>query len=291
MTGTVLITGAAGQLGYELQQCVPDGVHVVALARDAMDVTDAGSVERAVSAAEPQVIINAAAYTAVDRAESDGAGATAVNVAGARHLAEAARRHGARVLHVSTDFVFGTGTGRPWRPDDGTDPLSVYGRTKRDGESALLDVLGDRALVVRTAWLYSVHGANFVKTMLRLMRERDEVRVVSDQVGTPTWAKTLAGVLWAAVAEPRVGGILHWTDSGAASWYDFAVAIEEEGASSGLLHRRTRVTPIRAVEYPTPAQRPSYAVLDTTETTRLLAVTPQHWRISLRRMLEELPGA
>ncbi len=291
MTGTVVVTGAAGQLGLELQRCAPREVRVVALTRDAMDITDATSVEQAVRAAQPSVIINAAAYTAVDRAESYPARAAAVNATGLRHLAESARRHGARVVHVSTDFVFGTGTGRPWRPDDATAPLSVYGRTKRDGEAALLDVLGPQALVVRTAWLYSVHGANFVTTMLRLMRERDEVRVVGDQVGTPTWARTLAGVLWAAAGVPAAHGILHWTDAGVASWYDFAVAIEEEGASSGLLRRRTRVTPIRTVDYPTPTVRPSYSVLDTIETQRQLAVTPQHWRTSLRLMLEELPSA
>ena len=289
MTATVLITGSAGQLGWELQRCAPDGLRVVALARDTMDLSDASAVERAVSAVQPQVIINAAAYTAVDRAESEVAVATAVNAVGVRNLATSARRHGARVLHVSTDFVFGPGTGRPWRPDDATAPLSAYGRTKRDGEAALLDVLGDRALVVRTAWLYSVHGANFVRTMLRLMRERDEVRVVCDQVGTPTWARTLAGVLWTAAARPETGGILHWTDAGVASWYDFAVAIAEEGASSGLLRRPARVTPIRTADYPTPAVRPSYSVLDTTETTRRLAVTPEHWRTALRRMLEGLP--
>lgn len=217
--------------------------------------------------------------------------AAAVNVGAAGSLARAAQRHGARMIQLSTDFVFGGPASRPWRPDDATCPESVYGVTKRDGEQAVLSVLGARALVIRTAWLYSAHGANFVKTMLRLMAERPELRVISDQVGTPTWANSLAHTIWAAVDHPEVSGILHWTDGGVASWYDFSLAIQEEAVTLGLLTRAVPVHAIPTTEYPTPARRPSYSVLDKSVTTELLGVTPTHWRVNLRRMLTELAHA
>lgn len=291
MTQPVMITGAAGQLGYELQRTVPAGASVLAVDIDTLDLTNATAVDAFVAAHRPSVIINGAAYTAVDKAEEQPAIAEAVNVAAAQSLAESARRHGARMIQISTDFVFGGASGLPWTPRDPTAPQSVYGRTKRDGENATLSTLGDGALVIRTAWLYSAHGGNFVKTMLRLMSERDEVRVIADQIGTPTWANSLANTIWAAVARPGVAGILHWTDAGVASWYDFAVAIQEEAVSRRML---TRVVPIRAIPtsaYPTPAQRPTYSVLDKSETESALGVTPVHWRTNLRLMLDELTNA
>ena len=291
MTGPVMITGAAGQLGYELQRSAPPGTPVLAVDIEQLDLTAPHAVEAFVAAHRPSVIINGAAYTAVDRAEEQPALAHAVNVAAAASLAESAARHGARMIQVSTDFVFGGATARPWRPDDATAPESVYGTTKRDGELAVLSALGPQALVIRTAWLYSANGGNFVKTMLRLMRERDEVRVIADQIGTPTWANSLARTIWAAVARPDVAGVLHWTDAGVASWYDFAVAIQEEALAQGLLARAVPVTAIATLDYPTPARRPSYSVLDKSETTRVLGETPVYWRANLRQMLRELTDA
>ncbi len=291
MTRPVIVTGAAGQLGYELQRTVPAGTSVVAVDIDQLDLTAPDAVEAFVAAHQPAAIINAAAYTAVDRAEEQPTLAYAVNVVAAATLAQSAARHGARMIQISTDFVFGVGTGRPWYPDDVTAPQSVYGTTKRDGERAVLDVLGSQALVIRTAWLYSAHGGNFVKTMLRLMRERDDVRVIADQIGTPTWANSLARTLWAAVARPHVSGVLHWTDAGVASWYDFAVAIQEEALALGLLTRAVPVSAITTEDYPTPARRPSYSVLDKTATTRALGETPTQWRANLRQMLGELDHA
>ncbi|HYW52226.1 MAG TPA: dTDP-4-dehydrorhamnose reductase [Gemmatimonadaceae bacterium] len=288
MTRTVMITGAMGQLGYELQRTAPEGIRVVLVGRATLDLGDGDAVNALVEKERPDAIINAAAYTAVDRAESEPEVAEQVNVGAVARLANAARLHGVRLVHVSTDFVFGDGHATPRRVDDATAPLSVYGRTKRDGEAALLSTLGARALVIRTAWLYSAHGTNFVKTMLRLMREREAIRVVADQVGSPTWANSLARTLWAAVDAPEVSGVLHWTDAGVASWYDFAVAVHEEARERGLLVRDVAVTPIPTSEYPTPAQRPVYSVLDTTETTRRLGITPSHWRVNLRHMLNEL---
>lgn len=286
-----MITGAAGQLGYELQRAAPVGVTVLPVDIDQLDLTDASAVEAFVRAERPSAIINGAAYTAVDKAESDPAAAHKVNVTAAESLAQAAHRHGSRVIQISTDFVFGGATARPWRPDDATSPQSVYGATKRDGEEVVRAALGDRALVIRTAWLYSAHGGNFVKTMLRLMRERDEVRVIADQIGTPTWAHSLARTIWAAVARPGVCGTLHWTDAGVASWYDFAVAIQEEALGRGLLERSVPVHAIPTSAYPTPAARPSYSVLDKSDTTRLLDEAPVHWRVNLRHMLDEVRDA
>ncbi len=291
MTRPIMITGAAGQLGYELQRTAPAGTTVLAVDIDTLDLTAPSAVEAFIAAHRPSTIINGAAYTAVDRAEEQPALARAVNVEAAATLAESARRHDARVIQISTDFVFGGSTAHPWLPTDRTSPESVYGWTKRDGEQAVLSTLGTGALVIRTAWLYSAHGGNFVKTMLRLMAERDEVRVISDQVGTPTWANSLAHTVWSAVAKPDVSGILHWTDAGVASWYDFALAIQEEAAALGLLNRAVPVLAIPTTDYPTPAKRPSYSVLDKSETVRLLGETPVHWRVNLRHMLAELAHA
>ncbi len=286
-----MITGAEGQLGFELQRTVPDGTSVLAVDIEQLDLTAPDAVEAFVAAHRPSVMINGAAYTAVDRAEEQPALARAVNVTAAATLAQSAARHGARMIQISTDFVFGGGVGRPWRPDDETAPASVYGITKRDGERAVLDALGARALVIRTAWLYSSHGGNFVKTMLRLMRDREEVHVIADQIGTPTWANSLARTIWAAVARPHVAGILHWTDAGVASWYDFAVAIQDEALALGLLPRAVPVSAITTAEYPTPARRPSFSVLDKTGTTQALGEVPMHWRANLRQMLREVADA
>jgi dTDP-4-dehydrorhamnose reductase len=281
----VLITGAGGQLGQELQRTAPANAVVTALSSADCDVGDANSVAHAVARHDPEVIINAAGYTAVDKAESEPAVADRVNALGPAHLAAVAGR--ARLLHVSTDFVFDGAQGRPWRTDDRTGPLSVYGRSKLAGESPVLS-LGNRGVVLRTSWVYSRFGGNFVKTMLRLMSGRPEVRVVSDQVGAPTWARGLAGALWHMAGRQEVHGLHHWRDAGAASWYDFAVAIAEEAAALQLLTQPVAVLPIGTADYPTPAKRPPYSLLDCTTTWQQLGHSPPHWRAQLRSMLLEL---
>jgi dTDP-4-dehydrorhamnose reductase len=189
-------------------------------------------------------------------------------------------------VYVSTDFVFDGAQGRPYAPDDVPNPLSVYGRTKLAGEEVVRRTFAGAALVVRTAWVYSAVGQNFALTMLRLMRERDAVDVVSDQIGSPTWAESLARALWAAAARPEVRGTHHWTDAGVASWYDFAVAIQEEALAAGLLARPVPVRPLRTEEYPTPARRPAYSVLATSQTREALGLPAVHWRTNLRLMLQ-----
>jgi dTDP-4-dehydrorhamnose reductase len=280
----VLVTGARGQVGRAVVVAAPAAAQLVAVTHGELDIGDAGAVARYVGDAKPDVIVNAAAYTAVDRAESESAAAQRVNAEGPANLARAAATVGARLVHLSTDFVFDGLASRPYQPGDATNPLSVYGSTKRDGEIAVCEAL-PTAVVLRTAWVYDASGRNFLNTMRRLMRERDTVRVVADQVGTPTAAHSIAGAIWAIIARPAVAGTHHWTDSGVASWYDFAVAIAEESASAA------RVIPISTADYPTPAKRPGFSVLDKTATCAALELTPRHWRQNLRQVIGEISVA
>jgi len=282
----VLLVGGSGQLGRELQHCKPDNTELLAVSSQEFDLRDAELVTARVNAISPQVIINAAAYTAVDRAESEQEAAFAVNGQGAANLAQAARSVGAYCIQVSTDFVFDGAQSRPYLPTDQTHPLGVYGASKLAGEQLALAAYPEGMVVVRTAWLYSAFGNNFVTTMLRLMGERETIGVVADQVGTPTWGRGLAEALW-QMCRVQPKGIYHWTDAGVASWYDFAVAIQEEGLGCGLLNREIPIRPINTVDYPTPARRPAYSVLDKTETWAVLGIQPMQWRVALRRMLLE----
>jgi dTDP-4-dehydrorhamnose reductase len=283
----VLITGASGQVGRSLSSHVPPGTEVLCCGHKDLDIASAGSVSDYVRLHAPDVIINAAAYTAVDRAESEPELARRVNVDGPRQLAAAARACKARFIHLSTDFVFDGAASVPYRPEAATNPLSVYGVTKLAGERAVIEELPERSVVLRTAWVYAAEGSNFVRTMLRVMKANATVRVVADQVGTPTAARSLAETIWQLVAKPEITGIHHWTDAGVASWYDFAVAIAEEGALLGLVPPDVTVTPIATAEYPTPARRPSYSVLDKTSLTSR-GLTPLYWRKRLRNVLGEM---
>ncbi len=277
-----LIAGAAGQLGRALQASPPAGVTVIAPAEADFDICNAGAIARAVADARPDVLINAAAYTAVDKAESDAEAARRINATAVRHLAESAAAAGIGLVHISTDFVFDGTAHSPYAADAAPNPLSVYGRTKRDGELAAL-AAHPAPLIVRTAWVHAATGSNFVHTMLRLMRERPEVRVVADQIGTPTHAAGLARAIWALLAGGETD-IHHWTDAGVASWYDFAVAIQEEALALGLLAGAVPIIPIRTADYPTPARRPTYGVLDKSATWAITGPA-RHWRAELRDCL------
>ena len=283
----VLVTGAGGQLATELERTTPHEVRLEALSIEQLCVTDRAQVLETVQAARPDVVINAAAYTAVDKAEEEESLATRINGDGPRHLAEAVAEHSGRLVHVSTDFVFDGKASHPRRPEDITNPLSAYGRSKLAGEIAVREVLGSDALVVRTAWVYAAHGSNFVRTMLRLMSERGEVDVVADQLGSPTWARTLATSIWRMV-ELDARGTHHLTDAGVASWYDFAVAIRDLGQQNGMLENGISVRPIRTEDYPTPAARPLYGVMDKTDTFNLLGGPTPHWRSALANCIDEM---
>jgi dTDP-4-dehydrorhamnose reductase len=287
----LLLTGAGGQVGSAVRQRAPAEATLVAMDSGMLDITDAHAVRAAVAAAKPDVVLNAAAYTAVDRAESEAERAFSVNRDGPAHLAAASRAQGARIIHLSTDFVFDGAQGAPYGADAPCRPINTYGASKRAGEEAVQKEAGDTALIMRTSWVYAARGHNFVLTMLRLLRERPEVRVVTDQVGSPTWATSLADALWGAACRADLSGIHHWTDAGVASWYDFAVAIQEESVALGLLSRSVPVLAIASRDLPLPARRPAFSVLDTSPTTRALGMTPAHWRVNLRRMLHELHAA
>ena len=286
----ILITGAGGQVGRSLVSEAPNGVELLSCGHKDLDIADAAAVSLYVSRQKPDVIINAAAYTAVDRAESEPDLARRINADGPRHLAEAAHSSGARLVHISTDFVFDGTASVPYSPGTPTNPLSIYGATKLAGERAVLETLPDRSTVLRTAWVYAAEGSNFVRTMLRVMKANGSVRVVADQVGTPTSARALASILWQIVARAEITGIHHWTDAGTASWYDLAVAVAEEGAQLGLVGADVTVTPIATAEYPTPARRPAYSVLDKKSLTSR-GFVQLHWRKQLRSVLREIAHA
>ncbi|MDR3412281.1 MAG: dTDP-4-dehydrorhamnose reductase [Formivibrio sp.] len=275
-----LIVGGKGQLGRALVATAPSTAEIVSHDLDTLDITDCAAIAAAVAEIAPDIVFNAAAYTAVDKAESEEAQALAVNATAVGYLADAACAAGARLVHVSTDFVFDGLAGVPYRFDDAPNPLSAYGRTKLAGEKAA----GADALIVRTAWVYAPTGGNFVRTMLRVMAERPEVRVVADQIGTPTYAPGLASALW-TMAGKDGRGLHHYTDAGVCSWYDFAVAIQEEALLAGLLDKAVPVVPIGTSDYPTPARRPHFSVLDKTSTFSILGGPTPHWRVNLRTMI------
>jgi dTDP-4-dehydrorhamnose reductase len=283
----VLVTGASGQVGRSLISTAPAEMTLLTTSHKELDISDAEGVSAYFRAHSPDVVINAAAHTAVDRAESEPELARRVNSDGPHHVAVAARDCGARLIHISTDFVFDGAASSPYRPDAPTNPLSVYGKTKLAGEKAVLEVLPATSVIVRTAWVYAADGSNFVRTMLRIMNANGAVRVIADQVGTPTAARALAETLWMIVGKPEIHGVHHWTDAGVASWYDFAVAIAEEGAQLELVPSNVVVAPIATVDYPTPARRPPYSVLDKTSLTSI-GFTPVHWRKRLRGVLQEM---
>ena len=275
----VLITGAKGQLGRGLIATAPSTVDLHPVTRDDCDLADASAIAALIQQVAPDLVINAAAYTAVDKAERDEDAARAIN-AGA--VAALVAGHRGKLVHVSTDFVFDGTSSRAYRPDDSRNPISVYGRSKAEGENCLRDT----DLLVRTSWVYTAGGANFVRTMLRLMGEKPALNVVADQIGAPTWAPGLARTLWRLVAK-GTSGTFHHSDAGVASWYDFAVAIQEEALAIGLLKEPVRIAPIPSTDYPTPASRPAFSLLDCSDTRELLEDNSIHWRTNLRLMLKQ----
>ncbi len=290
----VLITGKGGQLAWELENTQPSDIQVVSLGIDELDLTNVDQVNQVMLELRPDVVINAAAYTAVDKAESDSTTAYAVNESGAENLAMMCKELGARMVHISTDFVFDGSQTQPYQTDAKTNPLSVYGASKLAGDEKVALIMGAQGCIIRTAWVYSAHGNNFVKTMLRLMAEREQLGIVYDQVGSPTWAKGLATMIWSLLTNPSTNTtatecpIYHWTDAGVASWYDFAIAIAQLGVEKGLLDKTVDIKPIPAAAYPTPAQRPSFSVLDKSSTELACGISTRHWRDQLSDMLDEL---
>jgi dTDP-4-dehydrorhamnose reductase len=289
----ILLTGARGQVGSELARALAPLGHVVAPTHAVLDLTDAAALRSTVRALRPAYIVNAAAYTAVDRAESEPAMCAAINADAPRILAEEAARVGAVMVHYSTDYVFDGSKGAPYVEDDPTAPLNVYGMSKVMGEQGVAGA-GGRHLILRTSWVYGAHGSNFLRTMLKLSRERTELRVVNDQTGAPTWSRTIARTTAALLAHMRdagataPSGTYHLTSAGATTWYEFAVAIlaGDPGQEEQVCQR---VVPIRTDEYPTAARRPAYSVLDGAKIHRAFGVAVPDWRAELGHVLAELP--
>jgi dTDP-4-dehydrorhamnose reductase len=283
----ILLTGSTGQLGFEVLGAFSGSGHdMVTPARQELDFSDPGRVGDRVRQLQADWVINCAAYTQVDRAESEAAQAFLVNRDSVARLAAAVAACGGRLLHVSTDFVFDGRQSRPYREDDEPGPLGVYGRSKWEGELAVRAALPG-AVILRTAWVYGIHGHNFVKTILRAAREGRPLKVVNDQTGSPTWAKNIAGVIRTLV-EKRAEGTYHYTDAGMTSWHGFASAILAGASEAGFTLKTKSVEAIPTSGYPTPARRPACSVLDTGKIQALLTAPIPHWRDSLNEMLMEL---
>jgi dTDP-4-dehydrorhamnose reductase len=284
----VLITGKGGQLAWELEQLAPETCDVMSVGIAELDITNEKLVSDFIAEQKPDLVINAAAYTAVDQAEKDVDIAYAVNELGVKYVAQACKKIGARILHISTDFIFDGTFTSPYQTDAKPNPLNVYGASKLAGDIALNEMLPEASVIVRTAWVYSANGNNFVKSMLRLMQEKPQLGIIYDQVGTPTWAKGLAQWLWIIAGKPEVTGTYHWTDAGVASWYDFAIAIQELGLEKGLLNNAIPVLPIPTSAYPTPAKRPAFSVIDKSSAEVVSGLNTTHWRKQLSSMMDEI---
>ncbi len=286
----ILVTGITGQVGQELLQTLKDVGEIVGVARQQLDLSQPEQIYQAIAAIKPQIIINAAAYTAVDKAEKEVELAIAINATAPRVMAEAAQNIGATMVQISTDYVFDGEHNRPYTETDATNPLGVYGKSKLQGEIAVQSNC-DRHIIIRTAWVYGSRGhGNFVKTMLRLGAAKEQLSVVADQIGSPTWSYDLASAISKLISQPDFNapnsmGIYHFTNSGVASWYDFAVAIFAEARQLGFPLKIQQVIPITTTEYPTPAQRPAYSVLQNQKIAQKLGGYAPYWRESLQKML------
>jgi dTDP-4-dehydrorhamnose reductase len=290
----IVVVGADGQVGQELQQVLRPLGELHLFNRQSLDLSQPDIISQIITAIQPNVIVNAAAYTAVDKAESEPELAHVINAIAPTQLAKSAQALNAPLIHISTDYVFDGTKSSPYQPSDPTHPMSVYGASKLKGEEGIQENC-DRHYILRTAWVYGSYGkSNFVKTMLRLGADRTELKVVADQVGTPTWARSIAEAIATLIlsldTEPAASGVYHFTNSGVASWYDFAIAIFEEARSLGIPLKIEQVVPITTADYPTPAKRPSYSVLSLQEIMPILGSAPLHWRMALRHMLQEWQG-
>ena len=285
----VLLIGAKGQVGQELQVTLPSLGEVISIGREELDLTNSEKIGQLIREIHPNYLVNASAYTAVDKAETEPDLAYSINATAPKIMAEAAEKIKAKFLHISTDYVFDGRKNTPYLETDLTNPLGVYGQSKLRGEEEIKTV-NSQAIILRTAWVYGSYGkSNFVKTMLRLGKEREELKVVVDQLGSPTWAKDIAtAITQLLINADNPAGIYNFTNSGVASWFDLTKAIFEEAKTSGIPLKIQRVIPITTAEYPTPAVRPAYSVLSGQKISQQLGYIPPYWRDSLKAMLNQL---
>jgi len=279
----VLIIGKRGQLASELIDTKPSDIELLALGRTDIDITSEDSVLEHVCKFKPAVIINSSAYTAVDKAQSDCDAAYLINAEAVKNIAKVCHLNNIRLIHISTDFVFDGAKNTAYKTSDKTSPLSVYGASKLAGEQAILEYHPENSTIIRTSWLYSNYGNNFVKTMLKLMAEKDALNVVSDQIGCPTYAKELACFIWQLSNQDTISPLYNWSDLGTASWYDFAVAIQDIAIELDMLNKKIPINAIPTLAYPTPAKRPVFSLLDSTESQKIYPA--KHWREQLTAMM------
>lgn len=286
----IAVIGRSGQLAWEIKQLQSSDLEVLCLGRDDVDLSSPVKLANQIELLTPDAVINASAYTAVDAAESDQENAFKLNGEYVGNLAQVCKSLAIPFIHVSTDFVFHGDKGAPYLPSDAINPLGIYGASKANGEKRIFDIYPEKSCVLRTSWVYSTHGNNFVKTMLKLMATKPVLGVISDQIGSPTYAKGLA-IACVEVAKQKVTGIHHYTDNGVASWYDFSVAIQEIALSLGLLEKEIPINAITTADYHTPAKRPHYSVLDKSSFINVLpSCELVHWRKQLDIMMRQLAG-
>lgn len=287
----IVVTGATGQLGQTLSQLWREsplaGYQYKALNRSELDISQPEAVS-VLAALKPAVIVNAAAYTQVDKAESDSQNAHLVNESAVGTIAAWAAENNARLIHVSTDFVFDGTSKTPYMPDQQTDPLGVYGVSKLAGEQQIQALANECSAIIRTSWLYSEYGNNFVMTMLRLMAERDQLSVVDDQIGSPTSTHGLAALIFAMIPYDSCRGIYHWTDGASISWYEFAREIQSQAVQEGLLGKAIPISAIPTSAYPTPARRPAYSVMDRSRALSDFDCPEEDWKAQLNRVIKRL---
>lgn len=294
----LVVIGAGGQLGKTLQALWPSSqlsqyFNLIPLSREQLDIRSSKAVEAKLSALDANIIINAAAYTAVDQAEQDRENAFASNEQGAANIASWAATNEAWLIHISTDFVFDGEAVSPYEPASEPSPIGVYGESKLAGEVKVQQLLPNAGTIIRTSWLYSEFGNNFVKTMLRLMKERSELSVVDDQIGSPSSTHSLAAVIFAMIRKvqscgEQASGLYHWSDGASISWFDFSQAIQRQGMQFGLLSNEIPVRPIATSEYPTPARRPTYSVLDRSKTLAEFDCPDLDWEQQLAVVIQAI---
>jgi dTDP-4-dehydrorhamnose reductase len=284
----ILLTGKNGQVGWELQRALRPLGNVIALSRDELDLASADAIRKSMRDVRPDVVVNAAAYTSVDRAETEADLAMAVNGTAPGIIAEEALRLGAFLVHYSTDYVFDGSKNGPYQEDDVPNPLNVYGRSKLEGEKAIR-ATGVPHYIFRTSWIYSARGSNFVNTILRLAGEKSELKIVNDQIGAPTWARTIAIITAQALkTKPfTYSGLYHLTAAGAVSWFGFAKAILAEARAMRTEINVPKLIPITTSEYPLPAQRPANSRLDTKRLTMVFGIKPEPWQNMLERCMQD----
>ena len=282
-----LVTGAGGQLGVELLRTAPADVTITSLAHSELDITDENAVEAAVTRHKPDVIVNAAAYNSVDEAESSQDRAFRINATGPGNLARAADAAGARILHVSTDYVFDGATNAPYKPGDSTNPLNAYGKSKLAGEQEVARA-STRSLIVRTSWLFSGHGRNFLQMILAALKAGKPVRAINDQVSVPTLARGLAEVLWLCASRHDLTGIAHWVDAGRATRYEQAVAIREMALQREIIASVHPIESVPSSAFRSAAKRPAFSVMDASALSERLGRKQRPWKDGLREVLDEM---